>query len=61
MLERNLAEEIRYKAPLTDVAKGHMDSQNGESSVMLYRKSCMSWRLADVGEFILQTITRALS
>lgn len=57
----NLAEEIRYIAPLTDVAKGHMDSQNGESSAILSSKSSMSWRSSDVGEFVLQTVARALS
>lgn len=57
----NLAEEIRYIAPLTDVAKGHMDSQNGGRSAILSSKNSMSWRLPDVGEFVQQTIARAHS
>lgn len=55
----SLAEEIRYIAPLTDVAKGHMDSQNGERSAILSSQSSMSWRSSDVGEFVQQTTARA--
>jgi len=59
--DMNLAEEICYIAPLTDVAKGHMDPQNGERSAILSSKNSMSWRLPDVGEFVQQTIARAHS
>jgi hypothetical protein len=59
--ENNLSEEIRHKAPLIDVAKGHMDSQNGERSAILSSKGSISGRSSDFAEFVQQTIVWAHS
>ncbi len=56
-LGSNICEEIRYNPPLCDVAKEHMNSQNGGTR-KLFLWGSIPQRCSDVGEFALQTIAR---